>query len=77
MFWDAVNALIITTTHIAVNDDCNKGRVREGEKDEEYGNEEYMNRCSRKHRVEEVSILITITIIIIVRDGEGVRAHLL
>ena len=53
--------------------DCNKGRVREGEKDEEYGNEEYMNRSSRKHKVEEVSILIIIIIIIIIiiREGEG------
>ena len=33
-----------------------------------------MNRCSRKHRVEEVSILI---ITVIIREGEGVRAHLL
>ena len=57
----------------AYDDDCNKGRVREGEKDEEYGNEEYMNRCSRKHRVEEVSILIIITVIIREQQqGEGV-----
>ena len=30
-----------------------------------------MNRSSRKHRVEEVSILIIIIIIIIIREGEG------